>query len=183
MNKNLPNRRSIRLQEYDYSQDGLYFITICVQDKACLFGGIENDEMVLNEAGRMVKKWCAELSHKFPDIIMDTYIIMPNHFHAIIINIGDSVGADLCVCPENKTGEHIGSPLHRVIQWLKTMTTNEYIRGVKSLNWIPFDKKLWQRNYYEHIIRNEKAYDKIAEYILSNPHNWVNDDYYNKVSI
>jgi len=97
---------------------------------------------------------------------------MPNHFHAIIKNIGvDPVGADLCVCPgdyqdgpttgkaipeKRVTGEHKGSPLHRVIQWFKTMTTNEYIRGVKQHGWTPFPGKLWQRNYYEHVIRNEK---------------------------
>ncbi|MDI9355964.1 MAG: hypothetical protein QM536_02935, partial [Chitinophagaceae bacterium] len=69
----------------------------------------------------------------------------------------------------NTMGEHIGSPLHRVVQWLKTMTTNEYIRGVKTLGWQPFNGKLWQRNYWEHIIRNENDYLRIAEYIINNP--------------
>jgi len=210
-NPNIHHRRSIRLKGYDYSQVGVYFVTICVQNRANVFGDVINDEMVLNDAGKMIEKWCAKLSHKFSDIAVDTYIVMPNHFHAIIVNNGDnSVGADLRVCPdemgdnisgeyndvlgehisgkhiglplrklgEQILGEHIGSPLHRVVQWFKTMTTNEYIRGVKTLEWQPFDKKLWQRNYWEHIIRNNKSYQNIANYIINNPINWENDDLY-----
>jgi|GEM_PF-1257733 len=109
--------------------------------------------------------------------------------YAIIKNVGaEPVGADLCVCPDNyrggptteKTipekrvrgehaaGEHTGSPLPRVIQWFKTMTTNEYIRGVKQHGWALFPGKLWQRNYYEHIIRNENEMTRIREYIMTN---------------
>ncbi|MCU0351774.1 MAG: hypothetical protein MUF43_13255, partial [Flavobacterium sp.] len=72
-------------------------------------------------------------------------------------------------------GEHVGSPLHRVVQWFKTMTTNEYIRGVKNLGWTRFDGKLWQRNYWEHIIRNDEECQRIANYIMNNPLNWEND--------
>ncbi|MGB9853103.1 MAG: transposase, partial [Candidatus Kapaibacteriota bacterium] len=71
-----------------------------------------------------------------------------------------------------------GSPLHKIVQWFKTMTTNEYIRNVKNNGWEPFDKKLWQRNYYEHIIRNEKELNKIREYIINNPLNWTSDENY-----
>ena len=114
----------------------------------------------------------------------DTYIVMPNHFHAIFVNNGGGdVGADLRVCPDilgehNILGEHTGSPLHAVVQWFKTMTTNEYIRGVKTLGWQTFDKKLWQRNYYEHIIRNDDAYQRIADYITNNPMKWKDDKFY-----
>jgi hypothetical protein len=80
----------------------------------------------------------------------------------------------------NIEGEHVGSPLHRVVQWFKTMTTNEYIRGVKTLGWQPFNGKLWQRNYWEHIIRNEQSYQTISEYIINNPSKW-NDDKFNKI--
>ena len=217
-NPAIHHRRSIRLKGYDYSQAGLYFVTICVQNRQCLFGKILDGEMVLNDAGKMIEKWCIELSHKFPDIALDTYIIMPNHFHAIIANDGP-VGAHLCVrpneiptnddvvlahlcvrqnenvcndsigrthrcaptdtgCDEQILGEHAGSPLHTVIQWFKTMTTNEYIRGVKTLGWQPFDKKLWQRNYYEHIIRNDSSYQRIADYIINNPAKWETDKFY-----
>ena len=240
-NPDIHKRRSIRLKGYDYSQAGMYFVTICCQDNICRFGKIENGEMYLNDAGKMVEKWCAELSNKFPDIFLNTYIIMPNHFHAIIVNNGDAggVGADLRVCPDDNEqrvgahlrvrpdidkpdvgqthdsgqtrrsaptdernndnnilgehtgsllgehtgsllGEHTGSPLHAVVQWFKTMTTNEYIRGVKTLDWQPFNKKLWQRNYHEHIIRNNNSYQQIADYIENNPANWQKDRFFNK---
>jgi REP element-mobilizing transposase RayT len=168
--------------------------------------------MILNDAGKMVEKWYLELTNKFSDIESGEYVVMPNHFHAIIINTGIFVGAHLCVRPnihvhsqnnvsilgepepildepelilgepepilgehEPILGEHIGSPLRAVTQWFKTMSTNEYIRGVKTLGWQPFNKKLWQRNYYEHIIRNERAHQNISNYIIHNPEKWQND--------
>lgn len=189
------HRRSIRLKGYDYSQAGLYFVTICCQNRICRFGHVENDEMILNDAGMMIEKWYYELENKFSDIRCHDMVVMPNHFHCIIENVGAEtvgadVGADLCVCPDDGIaltgnaltgehnpilGEHIGSPLHRVVQWFKTMTTNNYIRGVKQNNWIPFNGKLLQRNYYEHIIRDENDYNRIAHYIMNNPKNWDND--------
>lgn len=165
------HRHSIRLKGYDYTQAGAYFVTICTQNRTCLFGDIRNGELELNCAGKMVMKWYHELENKFPDIKRDGFICMPNHVHFIVIT--DPVGADLCVCPckNDKTGEHIGSPLHCVVQWFKTMTTNEYIRSVKQNGWPPFPGKLWQRNYYERIIRNETELNKIRKYIINNPLN------------
>lgn len=203
-NPNIHHRRSIRLKGYDYSQAGLYFITICVQNRECLFGNIENGNLNMNDAGMMVEKWYNELENKFSDIHCHEMIVMPNHFHCIIENVGTTVGADLRVCPnkpepfntvseksfntvsekpfntvsENIVGEHVGSPLHLVVQWFKTMTTNEYIRGVKTLGWQPFNRKLWQRNYYEHIIRNEQSYQTISDYIINNPKKWDDDKFH-----
>jgi REP element-mobilizing transposase RayT len=180
---NKHHRRSIRLKGYDYSQAGLYFVTICTGNRLCLFGEIVDDEMIMNDAGQMIGKWYRELENKFPDIKCHEMIVMPNHTHFIVENnaIAD-VGADLCVCPSSNQpphlGEHIGSPLHRVVQWFKTMTTNKYIRGVKQFDWPRFDKKLWQRNYYEHIVRDEKSFLKIAEYIQNNPLKWHEDKYF-----
>jgi REP element-mobilizing transposase RayT len=209
-NPNIHHRKSIRLKGYDYAQAGLYFITICVQNRICLFGDIHNGQLILNDAGRMVGKWYNELENKFPDIRCHEMVVMPNHFHCIIENIG-AVRADLRVCPDNNNeradlhvcpdannvradlrvcpdannantnpikGEHMGSPLHRVVQWFKTMTTNEYIRGVKTLGWQPFNGKLWQRNYYEHIIRNEQSYQNISNYIINNPAKWQGDKFF-----
>ena len=76
------------------------------------------------------------------------------------------------------SGEHIGSPLHSVVQWFKTMTTNAYINGIKQHGWQPFNTRFWQRNYYEHIIRDQRAYEEIAAYIIENPINWRNDKLY-----
>ena len=197
------NRHSIRLRGYDYSQDGFYFVTICTQYRAMMFGRVENGEMVLNDAGEMVKRWYLETQNKFPNIVCREMVVMPNHIHCIwqILSPIPIVGADHRVRPGNDDtgagteingadhrvrpgndddcdctgrGEHVGSPLPVVVQWFKTMTTNEYIRGVKQLGWKPFVKRLWQRNYWEHIIRNEHAYEQIANYILSNPKNWKN---------
>jgi len=100
------------------------------------------------------------------------------------VSANSNIGADLRVCPgNNDLGEHIGSPLQgknhsmsKIIQWFKTMTTNEYIRNVKENKWEKFEKRLWQRNYYEHIIRNQKAYNKIGEYIYNNPAKWAKDE-------
>ncbi len=97
---------------------------------------------------------------------------------------GDHMGSPQRGSPQRGSPQPVGSSstegtsLATVIQWFKTMTTNEYIRGVKQLGWEPFDRKLWQRNYYEHIIRNERSYDNIANYILSNPQRWENDRFF-----
>ncbi|MDF1498126.1 MAG: transposase [Patescibacteria group bacterium] len=162
-NPKIHHRRSIRLKNYDYASDGTYFATICTQHKEYMFGNVIDGKMVLNSAGKMIKKWLCELENKFKNIKLNEYIIMPNHIHLIIFIM---VGANLCVCP-------IG--IQRIIQWLKTMTTNEYIRNVKQNDWKRFDRKLWQKNYYDRIIRNEKELDKIRKYILENPLKWELD--------
>ncbi len=194
-NPKIHNRRSIRLKGYDYSQKGLYFVTMVVKSRACLFGEIVNRQMILNEAGSMINKWYNELGNKYPDIRCLEHIVMPNHFHCIIENTGANVykekgaqeggyvgppqlGPPQQPCPipdEPILGEHKGSPLWRVIQWFKTMSTNEYIRNVKNNDWPRFDGKLWQRNYYEHIIRDERSNLAIAAYITNTPSLWDND--------
>ena len=178
-NPEIHHRRTIRLQEYDYSSDGLYFVTICVHEHRSLLVSIKDDTMHLNDAGKMVQEWFYRCEEHFPDIKCLEMVIMPNHFHCI----WQIVGADRCVCPQNDSktilGEHAGSPLHRVVQWFKTMTTNAYIKGIKQHGWKPFNTRFWQRNYYEHIIRNQQGYEEIAAYIIENPINWESDKLYN----
>ncbi|MFA6533686.1 MAG: transposase [Patescibacteria group bacterium] len=211
-NPNHHHRRSIRISAYDYTEAGDYFITLCTQDKECLFGEIKDKQMVLNQAGRLVLDWWLKLEKKFPGIKLGPFIIMPNHLHAIIEIMGSDnavlkqnipVGADPCVRPGinsnlsvysepvftngNKfvmagslpvQGGHMGPPLRGVpqfIQWFKTMTTNEYIKKVKQNHWPEFNRRLWQRNYYEHIIANEDDYNNIVEYIQNNPLMWERD--------
>jgi len=181
------HRRSIRLTGYDYSQCGYYFITVCTQGRRCLFGGIEKGRIILNDAGKMIGRWWNELKNKYANIEIDEYVIMPNHCHGII-NIVGTVGADLGVCHDNildeqikkGEGEHTDSPLqgrpiYKMVQWFKTMTTNEYIRNVKQNHWEPFEGKLWQRNYYEQIVRDEISLRRIREYIINNPYQWQKD--------
>jgi putative transposase len=203
-NPDIHHRRSFRLQGYDYSRAGAYFVTLCTQHRECLFGTIVDNEMRLNHAGLMVKRWYSELENKYPDIRCDGFVCMPNHTHFIVINVGtdvrvyphpnlnERVGADLCVRPscvhhprvppctrsDPKQGEHTGSPLRHIVQWFKTMTTNEYIRGVKQNGWPPFPGKLWQRNYWEHIVRNESELNQIRLYIRNNPAQWATDRLY-----
>ncbi|MFI3205689.1 MAG: transposase [Clostridia bacterium] len=163
----LPKRKSIRLKDYDYSQNGAYFVTICTQNRECLFGEIVGANLCVrpNNPHKIIEKYIIELKNKYNNIEIDKYIIMPNHIHFIL-----SI--------HNKTGEHIGSPLHEMIKWFKTQTTNEYIHGVKNNLFLPFDKHIWQRGYYEHIIRNEKSYNEIWQYIDNNILSWEQDKLY-----
>lgn len=154
------HRRSIRLKGYDYSQTGLYFITICTHNRAYLFGDVANGEMIANDAGRMIADEWLKLPDRFKNLVLHQYAVMPNHFHAIMEIAG--------IATANKTiGDMIGA--------FESISTVEYIRGVKTNDWQPFDRKLWQRNYWEHIIRDEMSYFKISEYITTNPANWDND--------
>jgi len=185
-------RRSIRLPSYDYSSSGAYFVTICVHNRVCLFGNVHDGVMALNDAGRMMRKWWLELANKFNNVLCDEFVIMPNHVHGIILinTISQkSVGADRCLRPElddvPQQGRHTGLPLAEnkqiraslsaLVQWFKTMSTNEYIRGVKNDSWSRFNTRLWQRNYWEHVIRNEHALRQIREYVQNNPLNWQID--------
>jgi len=173
-------RHTIRLKDYDYSQEGAYFITICIQNRQCLFGDIKDGNMFLNQAGEMVRSVWENLSRRFVHVISDEYIVMPNHIHGVIIidRRGES-----CIRPNYSMGDHKDRPygtatnsIGRIIQAYKSVTTNRYILDVKKHNWPPFAGRLWQRNYYEHIIRNEKDLHEIREYIANNPINWEKDE-------
>ena len=141
-------------------------MNICTQNRQNYF----QDKFAIE----MITKWWYILPGKFPNVEIDEFIVMPDHIHGIIV----IVGADPSVCPNIKygkhvglqtPGKHVGLPIQEIVQWFKTMTTNEYIRNVKNLGWKPFDGKLWQRNYYEHIIRDEKELYRIRQYIKNNP--------------
>jgi len=149
-NPDIHKRKSIRLKEYDYSENGYFFVTICTQNKQCLFGSISDGKMTLNQAGEMISKEWKELKKRFNSIILDEYIIMPNHIHAVLAL--RNVGAIPCGCPETIDKKRLGD----IIGAYKSMTTNEYIRNINQSNWALFEKKLWQRNYHERIIRNDK---------------------------
>ena len=154
-------RRSIRLDGYDYSKNGLYFVTIDVQNKLNLFNDIVvgADPCVRpNAIGEMVNKWWRKISDKFSGVYLDEFIIMPDHLHGIIIIKEQEREASIT--------------LGEIIQWFKTMTTNYYFQGVKINNWPKVIKRLWQRDYYERIIRNEIELVNIRKYIQDNPKNW-----------
>lgn len=173
-----PKRKTLRLPYYDYSQHGAYFVTICTQNRKCLFGNVLDDEMRLNEKGQMIENTWKDLVNRFNFVILDIYVIMPNHFHGIMVLKGRG---EPRVRP-NRRGEPCVHPgtnkdsLGRVIQAFKSITTNEYIKNVKTKNWPRFDEKLWQRDYFDRIIRNEYELDRIREYIVNNPLQWSIDE-------
>lgn len=181
---NLPKRKSIRLKQYDYASAGWYYVTICTQNRECIFGEIVDGGLILNQAGEMVNRWLVKIPERFANIQLDEFQIMPNHIHAIIVirhgrthgsapTIRSSpVGVDPRVDPNRGRSQQL---LFRTIRWFKTMTTNEYIRGIKSHGWPVFEKRIWQRNYYEHIIRTEDDLEKIRGYIRNNPAIWYRD--------
>ena len=162
------HRRSIRLKDYDYSQAGACYVTIDVQNRECLFGDIVNYEMVLNEAGKMIDEQWNALPKRFPNIELDVYQIMPNHFHGIIVIVEYGAGTRPAPASKSTLGDIVGA--------FKSITTNEYIDGVDNQNWPQFYKRLWQRNYYEHVVRNEADLNRIRDYIQFNPSNWEEDE-------
>ncbi|MCJ7449025.1 MAG: transposase [Bacteroidales bacterium] len=193
-NPNIHHRHSIRLKGYDYSQAGLYFITICVQDRLCLFGEIVGVEMGLNDAGKIADECWLKISKHFPNAVLHEYIIMPNHVHGIIeliktVSQYESV-APVGVenfqplqmqhqSPKNDYQKIIPHSIGSIVRGYKTGVTKWFRNntvGVENIQPQP----LWQRNFYEHIIRDEKSYHRISEYIINNPSNWQNDKLYNK---
>jgi len=227
-NPKIHHRKSIRLNDYDYSQVGFYFVTICCQHRACLFGGIVDDEMILNDAGKMVANEWLKLKIRFKNIELQEYVVMPNHFHGIVEIVGATLvvaqnnattynvmgnirkgqpqgiaptdktvahtdktvahsdktvahsdktvaHSDKTVAHSDKTVAHSDKTVGDMVGAFESITTVEYIRCVKNNHWQPFDGKLWQRNFWEHIIRNENEYRRITQYILDNPKKWAMD--------
>jgi len=192
---NIHHRHSIRLQTYDYSQPGVYFITVCTQNREYLFGEIMDGKMQLNNAGRIAKECWQEIPKHYPDLILDEFIIMPNHVHGILIvgannhspslnnhfsnvhwcnnfsrakNFSPLRGRRQRRCPINMC--HIGT----------SKTIGSVIRGYKIgvTKWFRQNTDIytvWQRNYWERIIRNETELEKIREYIQNNPNQWKSD--------
>jgi putative transposase len=172
----IPRRKSIRLKEYDYSQAGGYFVTIVTQGRECLFGEIVDGEMVLNEAGRMVNAAWEALTGRFPNTELGLHQLMPNHFHGTIFIVGATLVVARLVVSLDRAGTRPAPTLGAMVGAFKSITTHEYILGVKQSGWPPFGGKLWRRNYYEHILRDQPDYERIANYIAINPAKWDGDE-------
>ena len=142
-NTSYPSRRSVRLQEYDYSTPGAYFVTICLQNHCCLFGHVVADELRLNDAGLMVRDSWLEVPQFYPPCSADECVVMPNHFHAILWLRDLSLAGDNEQAREKEDGRPQGPAptlrLFDVIERFKSLTTTKYIKGVKERHWIPFD--------------------------------------------
>ena len=158
----LPERKQNRLENYDYSQEGCYFVTLCTHNRQNLFilegNRVGNDLCVVPPLqNEIILKWIKETESKFQNIKFEKYVIMPDHIHFII----------------NITERHAGRSLRDIMQFFKTMTTNDYIKNVKNGKLKPFDKKLWQKSYYDHIIRNQDDYNEKWDYIENNPKSYA----------
>lgn len=174
------HRRSIRLKEYDYTQAGAYFVTICARHRECPFGQVAGDEMVLNDAGRMVQDAWEELPHRFPTIRLDEFVVMPNHVHFIVwLNPPEHVGtqcrgaincAPTTVTPigQSSTVDRQRPTLGQVVRTFKAVIT----RRIRQAGGHGF---AWQRNYYERVIRNDRELNAIRQYIRDNPARWAED--------
>ena len=210
---NIHHRRSIRLKGFDYAQAAACFVTICSQNRECLFGHIAEGEMHLSAAGHLIHTIWHQIPAHYPGIDIAECVVMPNHIHGIILitpvgagpracpglmGQGDSMNPsesinprdstrprDLLESPNSIQSRDWGQPrgvaptgglsLPDVVHRFKTMTTKRYADGVKQLAWPPFAGRLWQRNYWEHVIRDESDRLRIVEYIQNNPARWAQD--------
>ena len=154
-NPEIHNRHTIRLPEYDYSQKGMYYVTICTYRKACIFGSIKDSKVILNQIGKIAREELIKTEKVRKAINIDTFIIMPNHIHVILLLSG--------CC----------STLPEIIRGFKTFSSRR-INNLRKQTGSP----LWQRNYYEHIIRDEEDLMRVREYITQNPLKWETDEYY-----
>ena len=160
-------RRSIRLPGFDYSQPGAYFITVCTRNRACILGDVTEGKLRLSAAGRLVQAVWEELPQHYTHVHLDAWTVMPNHVHGIAILESDSVdhvGAGLKPAPTTRHG------LPEIVRAFKTFSARR-INAVQET----IGTALWQRNYYEHVIRDEGALNRIRQYITDNPARWHED--------
>ncbi len=199
------HRRSIRLDGYDYSQPCIYFITLCTYNRECLFGEILNGEMRLNEFGKMTQQCWLEIPNHFPQTQLDEYIIMPDHIHGIIVlndfvgvqNVGAKIVGAKIVGTKNVGAKNFSplpmptpeptplpmpTPEQNITPFRSpSKTIGSIIRGFKIgvTKWFRQNTDIyvvWQRNFYEHIIRNEVELNRIRQYIIDNPKKWKTDE-------
>ncbi len=176
----MKNRKPNRLRGFDYSSDNLYFVTACVHNRICCFGeivgtgrdlslpclDISSRHMILNECGKIAEKQWFWMEEQYPYIVLHEFVVMPNHIHGIIEIIRSRVvgtGRDLSLQKIKSLSELMGA--------YKTTVSKQ----LHSSGFIDFN---WQRSFYDHIIRNQKSYESISEYIVNNPSNWDQDDFF-----
>ena len=171
------HRRSIRIKGYDYTRPGAYFVTICTHNRAFLFGEVTNGKMHLNAFGHIVESCWHDLPNHYPNLLLDAFTVMPNHVHGIVIITDVGVGAGLKPAPTNAiyTNTQSNRPTERhglpeVVRAFKTFSS----RRINAMRGTP-RTPVWQRNYYEHVVRNEEALKRIREYIATNPLRWEFD--------
>lgn len=195
-NPKIHNRRSVRLKGYDYSRAGAYFITICCNNRICRFGniivgdGLAPAQMMLNEYGIIAYNEWIKLSQRFANFELDVFQIMPNHMHGIIVLTNVRAGftpaqndnAQNDMVDDIRAGASPAPTIFDIVGAYKSLAANGCL-DIWKLKWAgaspaPTMGKLWQRNYHEHIIRDEQAYQTISNYIINNPAKWNDDKFY-----
>jgi REP element-mobilizing transposase RayT len=153
-----PRRRSLRLPDYDYTAPGFYFVTICTQGRKCLFGAIEGEDMHANDLGHIVETCWRELPDHFPRVLLDAFVLMPNHVHGVLILDDTPV-----------TGAR-NQGLSQIVGAFKSFSSRRVNESRHTIG-----RPLWQRSYFERVIRTDKALTRIRDYIVSNPLRWALD--------
>jgi len=163
------HRRSIRLKEYDYAQSGGYFITVVTYHRDLLFGKITNEEMQLNEMGKIVDECWHAIPEHFPNLELGAYIVMPNHLHGIIVINDDGRGTIYRAPTQEQFQKPVKGSIPTIIRTFKAAVTRRIGREHNPTG-------IWQKNYYEHIIRDHEDWDRIHRYIEANPSMWAEDE-------
>ncbi|MHC1707343.1 MAG: transposase [Bacteroidales bacterium] len=183
------HRQSIRLQAYDYSQPGSYFVTLCTYGREFLFGNIENGTMILNSFGQIARDALLKTPEIRQEIQLGEFVIMPNHVHGIVNIIEKTINhSTVGAYGHTPVGANCNSPQQsnrHSPPRSPSKTLGAVVRGYKSsvttqINILRKTPKqpVWQRNYYDHIIRDYSSYEKISDYIRNNPASWSNDIFY-----
>jgi len=175
-NKNIHHRHSIRLPGCDYSAPGMFFVTMCTENREQLFGEVVDEKMVLNDFGKILNYWIFQIENKYGGVFIDENVIMPNHAHIIILiadnaaTVNKSSVVDVGAIHELPLQQRRQMLIPKIVGFLK-MNSAKYINKLRGLERVP----VWQRNYFEHIIRNDQSLQKIRQYIVNNPFNWSVD--------
>lgn len=166
-------RRSIRLRGYDYTQVGAYFVTVTVRGRLALFGEVVDDMVRLNDAGEMAREVWQGMPRRFPFVEVDAFVVMPDHVHGIVVIRGDGTRAPIKDAPTPDRADtdvtSTARALGDVVGAYKSLTTAAYIRGVHDSHWPPFYGRLWQRNFYERVIRDGYEMNELRAYVRDNP--------------
>jgi REP element-mobilizing transposase RayT len=154
------HRRSIRWHRWNYAGQGTYFITTCSRNREHLFGRIEDGSMILSQIGQMIENTWLNLPSRFPSVDLDEFQVMPNHFHGILALRGED-----------------DVPLGNVMKVFKSLAFRAHYDFLKDTGTLQFtEARIWQRNYWDHVVRDEQDLQKCRNYILNNPANWQGDD-------
>jgi REP element-mobilizing transposase RayT len=153
-------RNSVRYPGYDYAQAVVVFVTVCTSGRQTLFGVVIDQAVSLSPAGELVHDTWQRVPERFPGVLLDAWIVMPDHLHGILVMGADP---DMPFSPDT-TGD--------IIRWFKSTTVAGYRKDVVEGGWTPYDRHLWQRGYYDHVVRNDTDLDRVRRYIAANPARW-----------